>query len=98
MPFTVKPANIKITLEGAVKVSDFGLAKALDPADSSRQFQPERLSHAEYGRHASRSDSGDGRFRGAKLGPYEIQALLSAIETSHISTGIEARFGTFLTM
>ncbi len=36
----LKPANIKVRPDGTVKVLDFGLAKALDPAGSQAQSDP----------------------------------------------------------
>jgi serine/threonine protein kinase len=42
----LKPQNIKITPGGRVKVLDFGLAKALDPAGSAAGMSPHDLAHS----------------------------------------------------
>ena len=53
----LKPANIKVPPDGTVKVLDFGLAKAMDPA-SRRRREPEvaALPHADAPRHRGRDD------------------------------------------
>ena len=53
----LKPANIKVRPDGTVKVLDFGLAKAMDPAGASRARRDELADDA---RHAER-DSSSGR-------------------------------------
>ena len=42
----LKPQNIKASIEGKVKVLDFGLAKAMDPAGGGMAVSPHDLAHS----------------------------------------------------
>ena len=75
----LKPQNVKASIDGKVKVLDFGLAKALDPAGSASTGRlgggPAALADADEladadrrARHAARHDPGHRRLHGARAG------------------------------
>ncbi len=79
----LKPANIKVRSDGAVKVLDFGLAKALEPATSGT---PNAVLYTEYGKTWT---SGDERVMIRRLADGASPAVLlrEAADARYLPTG-----------